>query len=551
MATSREVAVNNPDLHRLLSFKSSADTRGVLSTWVGLDPCSGSWVGIKCFRGRVASIYLDNSSLVGGITPLLGVRRLRVLSLRRNALNDSLPSLNNLTHPRLRHLLISHNQFSGTLNISLPSLVSLRVEHNNFSGGLEGLQLPILKSFNVSENNLAGEISSDLSQFPTSSFEGNLALCGRPLRNCINTLRLSNTSTDISSPIPSITSVCSNKSLTKLGLTALLAIGVGDILVISVSLAIIVGIYVWLRRKLFMPPNTTTSLQLQESDQGCIEEKEKNGGLVCFEGGEDLKLDCLLKASAEVLGKGVSGSTYKAILDDGIIVAVKRLSAMQFPSHTKAFDRHMQLIGKLRHSHVVSLRAYCNANEEKLLVYDYMPNGSLQSLLQSNNGGLDWKTRKQILIGAAHGLNYIHTFPAARPPLVHASVKPSNILIDEQGNACISECGLMRFATNACQSLLSYPSSLLYDRTNCATTSNWHGYRAPELLASRGKATQESDVYSFGMVLLEVVTDKGVDDGECEGEVMEMVKIGMLCTAEIPEERPKMSQVLRMMSEFL
>lgn len=383
--------VHSQDLFPLLSFKASADPRGVLRTWVGLNPCSGSWIGVKCYRNRVVAIYLDNSSLVGSATPLLlGLGQLRILSLRRNALNSTISLLTNLTNPNLRHLSLSHNQFSGTLNITLPSLLSFRAEHNNFFGGLEGLKLPKMKDLNISNNNFVGEISFGLSKFPRSSFEGNLALCGSPLSICIDSLRLSNDSTNTSSSpnISSMTSAsfCSSRSLTKFGITALLAIGIGDILVISISLAIVIGLYIWLRKKLLIPPSSTTSnLRVIESDRGYSEEKEKNGGLVCFEGGEELKLETLLKASAEVLGKGVSGSTYKAILDDGIIVAVKRLSALQFPSYGKNFDKHMHAIGRLRHSNVVSLRAYCNANGERLLVYDCMPKGSLQSLLHSTS----------------------------------------------------------------------------------------------------------------------------------------------------------------------
>lgn len=112
-------------------------------------------------------------------------------------------------------------------------------------------------------------------------------------------------------------------------------------------------------------------------------------------GAEAGPLESLLKASAEVLGKGVSGSTYKAVLEDGIVVAVKRLSALQFPGRSKAFDRHMRHVVRFRHRHVVSLRGYCNSNGERLLVYDYLPNGSLQSLLQGN-GALRAQIHRQL-----------------------------------------------------------------------------------------------------------------------------------------------------------
>ena len=165
---------------------------------------------------------------------------------------------------------------------------------------------------------------------------------------------------------------------------------------------------------------------------------------------------------------------------------------------------------------------------------------------------MDWGTRKGILFGAAQGLNYIHTF-TARPALVHGNVKPSNILLDERGGACVSECGLMRYAANIQQSVPQAPEAFL-DRATAAASGRggWRGYAAPELAASGVRATQESDVYSFGMVLLEVVASKGGEEEEGEPEeTMGMVRIGVLCTAEAPEERPRIAQVLTMMSEFM
>ncbi|CAN6168544.1 unnamed protein product [Urochloa humidicola] len=569
------------DLPPLLSFKSYNPNATSLTTWAGPNPCSGTWFGIRCYRGRVVGVFLDNASLAGAVAPLLQMSQLRALAVRNNSLTGALPALDNATaSPWLRHLLVSRNQLTGSLNISLGALLTFRAEHNGFSGGLEALRAPLLRSFNVSGNRLAGEISGDLSRFPSSAFAGNLALCGTPLPRCaaracnaLGSDSSSNATASIAAQSPSSASanVSANGGFSKLSLTALMATGIGNAVLITVSLAISVAMFVYMRRKLRSAKDASgAALCFEEEDKrnGGDEKCQKSGGLVCFEGGEELRLESLLKASAEVLGKGVSGSTYKAVLEDGVVVVVKRLSALQFPaSRSKAFDRHMRLVGRLRHRHVVSLRGYCNSNGERLLVYDFLPNGSLQSLLQANGGGgrsLDWTTRKSILLGVAQGLNYIHTFPV-RPGLVHANVKPSNILVDERGGACVSECGLMRYATNIQQAILPqaaarFPPDLFLSRATAATTSSappasgggWHGYAAPEL-ASGARATQESDVYSFGMVLLEVVTGHkaadDVDGGEGD-ETMGMVKIGMLCTAEAPEERPTMAQVLAMMSEF-
>ncbi|CAN6225790.1 unnamed protein product [Urochloa humidicola] len=573
------------DLPPLLSFKSYNPNATALATWAGPNPCSGTWFGIRCYRGRVVGVFLDNASLAGAVAPLLLLNQLRALAVRNNSLSGTLPPLDNATaSPWLRHLLVSRNQLTGSLNISLGALLTLRAEHNGFSGGLEALRAPLLRSFNVSGNKLAGEISGDLSRFPSSAFAGNLALCGTPLPRCaaraynaLGSDSSSNATTSIAAQSPSSASanVSANGGFSKLSLTALMATGIGNAVLITVSLAISVAMFVYMRRKLRSAKDASgAALCFEEEDKrnGGDEKCQKSGGLVCFEGGEELRLESLLKASAEVLGKGVSGSTYKAVLEDGVVVVVKRLSALQFPaSRSKAFDRHMRLVGRLRHRHIVSLRGYCNSNGERLLVYDFLPNGSLQSLLQANGGGgrsLDWTTRKSILLGVAQGLNYIHTFPV-RPGLVHANVKPSNILVDERGGACVSECGLMRYATNIQQAILPqaaarFPPDLFLSRATAAaaaTTSSappasgggWHGYAAPEL-ASGARATQESDVYSFGMVLLEVVTDHKAADGEDGGEgeeTMGMVKIGMMCTAEAPEERPTMAQVLAMLSEFM
>ncbi|KAF8669349.1 hypothetical protein HU200_051690 [Digitaria exilis] len=581
------------DLPALLSFKAYNPNATALGTWAGPNPCSGTWLGVRCSRGRVVGVFLDGASLAGAVAPLLRLGQIRALAVRNNSLTGDLPPLDNATaSPWLRHLLVSHNQLTGSLNISLGALLTLRAEHNGFRGGLDALRAPSLRSFNVSGNKLAGEISGDLSRFPSSSFAGNLALCGTPLPKCVRAYNAlgsadssSNaTATNIAAESPSTASAnnvssvsasssSNNGGFSKISVTALMATGIGNAVLITFSLAISVAMFVYVRRKLRSAKGASDAAALGFEDQehkratnGDDKCHQKSGGLVCFDGGEELRLESLLKASAEVLGKGVSGSTYKAVLEDGIVVAVKRLSALQFPaSRSKAFDRHMRLVGRLRHRHVVSLRGYCNSNGERLLVYDFLPNGSLQSLLQATGCGarsLDWAARKAILLGVAQGLNYIHTFPA-RPGLVHANVKPSNILLDERGGACVSECGLMRHATNIQRSIVSQssrcPPDLFLERatttTTAASSGGWHGYAAPEL-APGGRATQESDVYSFGMVLLEVVTDrKGAPDGEEGGDVGEqtigMVKIGMMCTAEVPEERPTMAQVLAMMSELM
>ncbi|KAI0527458.1 hypothetical protein KFK09_003059 [Dendrobium nobile] len=520
---------DNHDLNTLISFRSSSNLfNPFLQTWEGRNPCSGSWLGLKCKQNTVVSIRLDNASLVGSVTPLLQLKNLKVLSLRRNALSGSLPPMTNLTHPNLKRLFLSHNQLSGTLSINLPSLLSLRVEYNGFSGDLKDFHLPLTMDFNVSANHLTGEISPTLSKFPKSSFGSNLALCGSPLPSCKKAVKMLNRE--------------------KLADTTVLAVSIGNIILICVTLAFLVLMYLWFRKK-------KSIFQLQSTVHNFPPDKKDECEIVIFEGGERLSLDCLLKSSAEVLGKGVCGSTYKALLDDGMIVAVKRLSSVRFGAHGKGhFNRKMRRIGSLIHENVVCLRAYYNSDEEKLLVYDYMPNGSLQSLLHGSNerrplnGVLNWSNTIQILKGAARGIHFLHTY-TSRSPLVHGNIKPSNVLIDFDGNGRISEWGLMSL-TNTLHQPNSSSSTILYNKADGANSSNWNNYKAPELLTGKAKATQESDVYSFGMVILKVVTCKEIEDGAGEEELMCLIKIGMMCTTESPEERPQMAQVLCLMNEF-
>ena len=386
------------DLPALLAFKAYNPNATALATWAGPNPCSGAWFGIRCYRGRVVRVFLDGASLAGAVAPLLRLGQIRALAVRNNSLSGALPPLDNATaSPWLRHLLVSRNHLTGSLNVSLGALVTLRAEHNGFRGGLEALRAPMLRSFNVSGNRLAGEISGVLSRFPSSSFGDNLALCGTPLPRCARAYNAlgsdsssSNATTSIAAQSPSDGVSSSNGGFSKNSLTALMATGIGNAVLITVSLGISVAMFVYMRRKLRSAKDASdAALCLAEEDKRNRgdDKCQKSGGLVCFKGGEELRLESLLKASAEVLGKGVSGSTYKAVLEDGIVVAVKRLSALQFPAgRRKAFDRHMRLVGRLRHRHVVSLRGYCNSNGERLLVYDFLPNGSLHSLLQANGG---------------------------------------------------------------------------------------------------------------------------------------------------------------------
>ncbi|KAL2324112.1 hypothetical protein Fmac_023170 [Flemingia macrophylla] len=612
----------NPDFDALVAFKTASDTSKTWNTNSNTNPCS--WSGVSCIRDRVSRLVLENLNLEGSIHPLTSLTHLRVLSLKGNRFSGPLPDLSNLTAVKL--LFLSNNRFSGVFPASLTSLsrlyrldlsnnnfsgdipatlshfthlLTLRLDANNFSGRMPNVNLPTLQDFNVSGNRLSGEIPKALSTFPVSSFGQNPFLCGAPLQKCAPDPTKPGSGGAIASPLspqssipPSSTvssspssmpktSTPSGKSKTdekggsKISPVALIAIIVGDVLVLGL-VSLLLYCYFW----------RNYSAKLKEGKGSKLFESEKivyssspypaqggfeRGRMVFFDGEKRFELEDLLRASAEMLGKGGFGTAYKAVLDDGNVVAVKRLKEAQITGK-REFEQHMEVLGRLRHPNVVSLRAYYFAREEKLLVYDYMPNATLFWLLHGNRGPgrspLDWTTRLKIAAGAARGVAFIHS-SCKSLRLTHGNIKSTNVLLDNHGNARVSDFGLSVFAG----------PGPLGGRSN--------GYRAPEASEGR-KQTHKSDVYSFGVLLLELLTGKcpsvvesagsgygGVVDlprwvqsvvreewtaevfdlelmryKDIEEEMVGLLQIAMSCTAAAPDQRPRMCHVVKMIEEL-
>ncbi|CAL5204011.1 unnamed protein product [Lathyrus oleraceus] len=293
--------------------------------------------------------------------------------------------------------------------------------------------------------------------------------------------------------------------------------------------------------------------------------REKDDKIVFFDDCNHFAFDLedLLRASAEVFGKGVFGTTYRAALDDATTVVVKRLKDVGVGK--KEFEQHMEVVGKLKHENVDAIRAYYYSKDEKLVLSDYYQQGSVSSMLHGKSGegstsSLDWDSRLRIAIGTARGIAYIH---AHRGNLVHGNIKASNIFLNSQGYGCVSDIGLATLM-----------SSVPLGDTRVT------GYRAPEVTDTR-KATQSSDVYSFGVLLLELLTGKSplyASDGEqvvdlvrwvksvvkeewtaevfdvelwkysnVEEEMVEMLQIGITCAVKKPYQRPQMSEVVKLM----
>ena len=379
------------DKNSLLEFSSTLP-HALRLNWNNSTPICTSWIGITCNQNEtnVISIHLPGIGLKGSIpnnSSLGKLDSLRILSLHYNELSGNLPS-NILSIPSLQYVNLQHNNFTGLIPSSISSkLIALDLSFNSFFGAIPVFNLTRLKYLNLSFNNLNGSIPFSINHFPYTSFVGNSLLCGSPLKNC---------STVSPSPSPSPSTTPNHKSTTSkkfFGVASILALAIGGIAFLSLIVLVIFVCFLNKRKSNRSDEIPKGKMKNEDSISKSFEsevlERERNK-LFFFEGcSYSFDLEDLLKASAEVLGKGSYGTTYKAQLEEGMTIVVKRLREVVVGK--KEFEQQMEVVGRIgRHPNVIPLRAYYHSKDEKLLVYDYMLGGSLFSLL--------------------HGMFSIHTF---------------------------------------------------------------------------------------------------------------------------------------------
>lgn len=487
--------------------------------------------------------FLGNDNKLSGALPesIVNLRQLGMLDLHNNELSGELPR-ETQSWVKLNQLNLANNQLSGKIPSGVGNLSVLNyldLSGNRLSGQVPvGLQNMKLNVFNLSNNHLSGELPPLFAkEIYRNSFLGNPGLCG------------------------DLDGLCESRAEAKSqGYIWLLRC-----IFILAGLVFVVGVvWFYFKYKTFKKANRAI-----DKSKWTLMSFHKLGF------SEYEILDCLDEDN--VIGSGASGKVYKVVLSNGEAVAVKKLWRGKVKEcesddvekgwvQDDGFEAEVDTLGKIRHKNIVKLWCCCTARDCKLLVYEYMPNGSLGDLLHSSKSGLlDWPTRFKIALDAADGLSYLHH--DCVPAIVHRDVKSNNILLDGDFGARVADFGVAKVVDASGKGA----KSMSVIAGSC-------GYIAPEY-AYTLRVNEKSDIYSFGVVILELVTgklpvdpefgekdlvkwvcttldQKGVDhvidpklDSCYKEEVCKVLNIGLLCTSPLPINRPSMRRVVKLLQE--
>ncbi|KAK9106624.1 LOW QUALITY PROTEIN: hypothetical protein Syun_022635 [Stephania yunnanensis] len=487
----------------------------------------------------------------------------------------------------LQVLDLAHNQLSGEIPSSFGQLRNLGVfdaSHNRLQGQIPDsfANLSFLVQIDLSDNALSGPIPSrgQLSTLPASQFAGNPGLCGVPLPPC--------TSNDPPNTVPTTGDGKEKRRSSAASWANSIVLGV-LISMASICILIVWAIAMRSRRKEAQEVKMLTSLQASQSATTWKIDKEKEPlsiNVATFQRQlRKLKFSQLIEATngfsaASLIGSGGFGEVFKANLKDGSSVAIKKLIRLSCQGD-REFMAEMETLGKIKHRNLVPLLGYCKVGEERLLVYEFMEYGSLEEMLHVKTKTRDrriltWEERKKIARGAAKGLCFLHH--NCIPHIIHRDMKSSNVLLDHEMEARVSDFGMARLI------------SALDTHLSVSTLAGTPGYVPPEYYQSF-RCTAKGDVYSFGVVLLELLTGKRPTDKEDFGdtnlvgwvkikvregkgrevidpqllsatresnedgveEVIEMLRyldITMQCVEDFPSKRPNMLQAVAMLREL-
>nr|VDC84070.1 unnamed protein product [Brassica rapa] len=490
-------------------------------SWKGNNPCR-DWFGITCKEGRIVAFGVPFRQLTGSISPGFGDL-------------DSLLLID-----------LSYNHLAGTIPVEITKLKELRL-------------------LDVSYNQLHGK----LPEFKIKN--------GKPVINTKGNLEIG---TDIS---PGAHSRKGNKNIKILvgSLTASLVI----------VLLVVAGFIVYLVYKMKKDlMQSSEHIEIDMAEQNEIEMLEHNEiemrehhEITMAEHNEIIENKAIpmqiLRVATNnfgvenLLGGGGFGSVYRGTLQDGRDIAVKKMDQADFAGKgLKEFESEVTVLTKVHHRNLVSLYGYSIEGNDRLVVYQYMPQGTLSKHLfhwsDHSLRPLDWTTRLNIALDVARAVEYLHTLALQSQSYIHRDLKPPNILLGDDLRAKVSDFGLVTATEEDRESV----------KTKCRGTP---GYMAPEYLD--GRVTRKIDVYSFGVILMELITGKKATDlsraeddihittwfrkmlreeetfseaidgniianQETQRTIYEVAKLARQCCTRTPEQRPDMAQVVSFLS---
>ncbi|KAF7123591.1 hypothetical protein RHSIM_Rhsim12G0162900 [Rhododendron simsii] len=557
------------------------------------DPCVDKWHGVSCdsklFVKKIVlerlnlTGFLDASSLcnatllsvlsltgndVGGVIPeeISNCLNLNHLYLGTNRFSGNLPrSLSKLS--KLEKLVLSDNSFSGPLPdmSGVTVLLSFLVQNNQFSGGIPELDFSNLQQFNVSNNNLSGPIPDVDGRFTSSSFLGNPGLCGKPLSNVCPP-----SPPPLPPPLPApaparapAPAPAPGKKKSKIKF--LLYIGIVVlVLVFAIFLAFLFILRFSKEKKAAIEKNDEVAkkevevVEVNNKETGSLsdaddEENEfsipsKDGetgasSLVVLSSplAEGMTFKELLRAPAELVGRGSNGSLYKVKLVGGVNVAVKRVKNWEISKED--FNKRMQRIDQVKHPNLLPPLAYYCSDQEMFLVYEFQQNGSLFSLLHGSPNGqrFNWGSRVNLAAKIAGALAFAHR-SLQDVGIAHGNLKSTNILLSNDMEPCISEYGLRAVEHPKNQTIISQNNSFKSDVYG-------FGVILLELLAGNEVQNVGSDLASWVQsVISEEQTVEFFDrdlvlEGASEERMVNLLHVALKCLSPFPDSRPSIDQV--------
>ncbi|KAK2656381.1 hypothetical protein Ddye_009433 [Dipteronia dyeriana] len=518
--SSKEPDVEGEALIEILTALN--DTGGQITDWDDsfVSPCF-SWSHVSCRNGFVISLTLGSNGFSGNLSPSITKLKFLVsLELQNNELSGALPDfLGSMVH--LQSLNLANNKFNGSIPLAWGQLFNL-------------------KNIDLSSNDLTGRIPMQLFSVAKFNFTETHLICGSKLEHpCVS-----------SSPLP----VSTSRSKLRVVITSA---SCGAFVLLSLG-----AIFAYRYHQLHKLKQDMFVDVPGEDDR-----KVSLGQLRRFSWRE-LQLATDNFSESNIIGQGGFGKVYKGVLLDNTKVAVKRLADYYSPGGEAAFQREVQLISVAVHRNLLQLIGFCTTSSERILVYPFMQNLSVAYRLRDLKPGekvLDWPTRKRVAFGAAHGLEYLHEH--CNPKIIHRDLKAANILLDENFEAVLGDFGLAKLVD----------TKLTHVTTQLRGTM---GHIAPEYL-STGRSSEKTDVFGYGITLLELVTgQRAIDFSRLEEEedvllldhikkllrenrlvdivdrnlftydskeVETIIQVALLCTQNSPEDRPPMAEVVKML----